>query len=1831
MSLQPADATRTIDEQDRREYATQVMFRNIYNSIPVKKRGALFGIREMRRIREEWGLDFSKEGFTIADFTRLAEVLPPNPEFDSARRALVDSNYIKRTVGIARREYDGHVENNLYPVMLLDPQIQGVSGVNRVATFYAFTRGESIRSMDRGDTRTIYREDGSVLYDSGNQTAQTTSVGVPEGWSSGESSVEQGETGAEDSHLRVHGWTSGEQTLGLDNVLGAYFTRSDQEKLRKHFDGENIAISPTHAEYLDNSLEIVKYLRSNGIDFEVEDFYQRGQIDIKLAGTDTSVRIFDLDDKHPGRYIGRVYDSFGFVHVQANQQNRQLEYSPEESIIPLKLTLGHIDGEYQKVASNANTQVHRVDGLGTGKHVFIGRQSHQNRYDSVIYLSDEDATEYLQGNIDGANAYLESQFKLEDLNELMADEEWLESRDEEVLDSVLSYDLKIRERQLAYINDVLLLSDTVDAGLVDEMLPLMESFNPEDVDSSAIGTSREDIEQFVYSQIQSEMVGSLEDGFNPAFVIEHAPEHDVRHHSRNATMAALRHLEYDLDKLKGNEFATQNVKDNLVTFDPETGRTIDEVDDDFLKNAMIRVQENLTTAGVIGADKENPPEVLIDEQGVIYWEGHRTINKPNRRAKLRDNIEELSPNGKRIEKQLVSGEIGQVFSPNDIGIIKTDFASGGNYGFVPGYTGFFKFDGEYTDDRMDRFRVKGFEQHLNEKIDTLVRQQVSRPLKEHWENIPNHFDSSELNSLYHGDVYGRRIELDFVEKSMLSDETTHAIVKSLANRVRFGNEYNDHATTNAEARSKWDTQHEDQAAFSYWKAAGEVNMRVLDDDLVNIADLTMTGNARTQGLSWYLVDGAKVTTDGVVIPSQGDLQIDGTFAPDKSAIRRLDYFKFEDHNAWNRVQMSANQLITAKRVDEGVGTAMATFGGWTYEDSFAVSKEFSDRNRLQGDVPNEQSMKELNQVVRRIIDGEELTKEDIHKEYGVVWSTDTLVEGVIRRKNIESSNSEISEKAQKDYQKFLEENGTFRPLRRGDKLSDFGGNKGTIGIVIDRNMDLAEAKRQGLEREVVMMNANPDLDVLAAPYSPLSRFNSGIIRELQSGKVTDLYDPLGNNGDGKTMQGAMGRLNFIVTDLTVDEKTSAYTEADVADGKGRKASGQLAWALQAQGAVEILKDIYGNNNSAWSTMREYFIVTGLDLDSDGTLRVGYEPHDETEIRKTFHYADYESSDEFLNEISDQGGFLEVPFEMELLTGEKTNKIPILSAALRQNTELVDGTMRRSDFNNYYTQMFKNIKEYVEFDSRVPYDEPHKEEKRLDRVFEAKANAQKYLDNVQTEIKERQFDGGFNGKHSYLRDNIMGVRLKNSATGVAISDPRISITQVGMDSDMMTALDIEEKDNIIVWRDPIWREFAVSGREVIHDESVHGVSINPATMAPMDGDLDGDQLGAGKLNSKAAIREAKTLLAQENNMVDTGSANLDLFLPDDQDFASAMAEARLVGDTRLDDLRESIDKNARSNDERLRRKAVVDSDKYIQVAFREMSYGSDYINLTDRDTVYESLNRMVERRAKGSPDKLDTAMDYYDGKMGRKEAKDIQYAKGVQTDDTGLGGAVSQELVSAMRNQGIQPALEVSYPVTQAILQIRHSAEHARTIDGLARKEIPNLYAGKSSDGKQKNVTKAKWVNDYHKVLTEDLGVDVRKELVESVADVMAGDGNIIRPIDDVIEEKASPMDQIGYGGGWDKAFDLAKKGNQSLLDGEMNQYFAPKSIRENSGKAFARSDVRDRKAEEEMRELIEKRNFKKELEEHNNSRKVNERAYGAKVEQELDDNPTVAVDEGFTL
>ena len=1688
--------------RDIAEYATMVM---LSQTMPdLKKQDVRVTPSLMQEFRDKWERDGEPMDFTHmkakpSDFVKLLRSTGAT-SFGKLDEAESLEKGVAEMWMTCRDDYDKQAAEGNYLHVVTDPVLrQNILNEANEPMRKAFFvhKGKSARELNPGDTATFYdRKNADFSY----QATVTPNQNERNGFNqadvanpnvtttpqeSSEGAVTENQTAViNEQLLGWHGGTfDGQEYRGLSHVMGAYLTKADAEIVAKNIDGDRLF----DAGLAENSVELLRHMRSNGYDFNVRENGNPNQIEARLnAGDNINLRIFD--EEANGSYIGRVYDGnqYYFNVRGAKNVKDNVKFEASDSIALLDYVTGNRTGKVTKALTGDSSRV-QLQGVDHQKSLQV--QPTKGRYRALVFEGATDAEEYIQTAISDAQAVVNDEFKTEELQAL--------------IDSGLDND------------DVLITGPEFQAEL--EMLYSNDEIIREAQERAAgMALHSEDGGLEHLQSVRDSIVGDYENGFNPAFVIDHMQQ-TGRGNERDAMMAALKTVKYDLNQIKGNDFAVNAMKERLIAFNPESAKSIDEIDHPMLKQALTTVQDTLKSGGFVGEDGfGSNPDVKIDENGVIRWEANRRTGS------------------KKKEKmwQTINGEIGQVMVPDENGIIKTQFQGDNNYGIVPGYTGYFSFEGDY-EDRMSRFRAKGFDQHLNEQLRAKVTNQMTRPFDETLGTIPTALDASGINGLYHGDVYGKRIELDFMETNQLDEETKRAILQTLSSRVRFDNQFSDYATTSAETAANREYNNDmDASAFSYWKVAGETNMRVLDKDIENYADVTMTGTGKTQGLIWYLTDGAEVNKDGSVTPSKGILQEDGTYTPDKTALQKLPYFDKKSFNAWDRNQMASNQLMTALKVDENVNTALMAFGGWTFDDSYAVSKEFADRNKVFGHKPNEESMQVLEDVIDHVSNGGD--KADILNGTGMLWSDEVIQEGLAAREA--GLDEDVS------YDAFIEANGRFRPLQRGDKLSDFGGNKGTIGIVIDRNMNPEQAKAEGLDKEVRFMKANPDLDVVSAPYSMLSRHNAGVVKELMDGETKDLVDP----DTGETFKSAMGQLNIIVTDMKVDDKTHAYTREDVLEGKGRKASGQLAWALQSKEANGILDEIYGRNDAAWSTYREYLIATGLDMKADGTIVNQYTPHADEE-RNHFMYDPEIESSEFLDNIKDAGGFLDIPFDVSFGNSKSTRELPVLSGSLRQNVELVDGSMRRSDFTNHYANIYEAVGEYHGAES----DEAREK---------AQAKAQDHFDKIQSTIIDRQFDGGHNGKHSFIRDKIMGKRMNHSATGVAIVDPRLDIGEAGMNQDMMDALDAKEGDVVMAFRDPVWRDGAIRAMTVKKDDSVHGIAINPIADKSHDMDFDGDTMGIMKFDSKQANKDLVEKFSHWANMIDKGSGKDELYFQTGMDLASAEAKAEKLGDDSPKKLYEKAQKNAKSSNPKLLKQSQRDLNAYSHKLFREHGFGGDFVSFENDESVFNSFKQMVDNGAKGSPKKLEDYKNYHTGKKTEHDAREIQYATGVKSDDTGLAGAFSQKLVSIMRNQNITAALESMYPLTQGTLQIKHDADHARTVNEILTDDMNKTFRGKDSKNSKRQLTPGTFKAQLSDIMENKMRVDVNEEYIEAVTETLTHNGQII-PLKDAMKLKGSPMDRVAYGGGYEELKFLAVN-EESLLTGEQNKRFAPFSMRE---------------------------------------------------------------------
>ena len=1748
--------------RDVSEYATLRILTEVMPAL--RKQGITPTVGLMRQFRDGWvrdgqAMDFATMKARPSDVERLLRSTGAT-SFGLLDKSPTLKDGIVEMWTAARNEYEAEAEAGRFLHTITDPIIRehvldNASVPVNKAFYYAdrsirsLNPGESIALHDRKTNEafaTVDVQDGFAMaplpeQTSRKQTAPASSGGFATAPLSEQPSRKQTApkpatppakqaAPIEKGNLTKHGffgWSGGValdggEYKGLKDAIGMYLSKSDMAILSKKMDERRFF----DGELVQNTVELLQHMRSNGYVFEIRDDDKRNRIEARMeAGNNLNIRLFD--EEQNGKYIGHTYDTYNMYYYNQTSRNRsakEAKYSSADSIAILDYVTGHKDGRVVKAAGRNTSKVYLNAGTSDrALHVVPS----ENRYDTTRFVDADEANAYIEESIASARESVNDQFRLEAIqaaiDATLDDPEALLTGPEfqATLDGLYSPDIFVRAGQEELVKQAI---HSRDGG-------------------EAIGQA-----------IRDGVVGTYEEGFNPVVVIEHM-EPSGRGIEREAMAAALKVAKYDTSLIQGNDFAVNMLRERLVAFDPETAKSRKDVDHPQLRAALQLVETTLTKGQV------KKVEAMIDDNGIIRWEGDRMTgsSKPDKKF------------------QRISGEIGQVLVQNEKGVIETKFNHDANYGIVPGYTGYFAFEGDY-ENRMERFRAKGLDQHLSEKIKATLVHQMTRPYDEELQNIPTTLDASAVNGIYHGDVYGKRIDLDFFETSQLNDVTKDAIIKTLASRVRFDNQFSDNATTQAETQAKRDKEanRDTEDYFSYLKVAGGSNMRVIGKDAENYVDMTMTGTNKTQGLVWYLTDGAKVNPDGSVTPSKG-YEKDGVTVPDTTALQKLDYFENKKFSAWDRNQMSSNQLLTALKVDEKVNTALISFGGWTFDDSYAVSKDFADRNKVFGADPNEHSMDVLEAALEQLRDGATVddVKASVAKE-GMIWSEQTLRDGV----------EQLTNGTDDTYTDFLEEHGRFRPLQRGDKLSDFGGNKGTIGIVIDRDMAPDEAKALKLDKEVRFMKANPKLDVISAPYSMLSRHNAGVVKELMSGEVNDLVDP----DTGEVFKAAMGQLNIIVTDMKVDKKTRAYTKEDVAAGQGRKASGQYAWAVQSKNAVGMMNEIYGHNESAWSTYREYLIATGLDMKPDGTIVNGYTPHDGEERHVFTHEPDVDSA-AFLNQIQDKGGFLKTPFPLKFKNEQETTEVPILSASLRQNVEVIDGTMRRSDFTNHYANLYDAITSYHEsvamqkdleqlVKDAETEDALEKAEKDLTESKEteeaSKRRAQDQFDKIQSTIIDRQFNGGHNGKHSFIRDKIMGKRMENSATGVAIVDPRLNIGEMSMNSKMMSALSVQEGATIAGHRDPAWRDGAIRSFTVVCDETVHGVALNPITDKSHDMDFDGDTMGLMHFTTKEAVKDLKTKFSHAANMIDHGSGKNELYFQSGMDLASAAAKAKEAGDNRPEELYAKAVENAGSSDPRRQKLACKALNDYSHVLFREHGFGGDYVSLESDATVEASFAKMVQNKAKGSPEKLADYMKYHNGEKTEADARAIQYATGVKSDDTGLAGAFSQKLVSAMRNTDITGALESMYPLTQGTLQIKHDAEHAVVVNDILTKDINQVFRGRSMKDGSKKLTPRGFKNELTEIMEKRMKVDVNEKFIDAVTDTVTVGGKVV-PLKEAMAIKGSPMDRVAYGGGYKELLYLAEN-KESLLTGEQNRLFAPFSMRDANEKTrIAKKDTQVKK------------------------------------------------------
>ena len=1551
---------------------------------------------------------------------------------------------------------------------------------------------------------------------------------------------------------------------GLTELMGRMSTAEYNEVRQWVLDG---ARNPETGRYnarqfmsteaLARSRAVLDMLAEEGIPYTIEKDLRPGQIRARLTGTNMTVRLTDTRDKE--QWVGRVYDNGATLYFSttARRDNKQVAYTPtvDEVCDLVRVALGRPverkDGKGlvgrvgERQTSKGKTVQESYLSTGTltsaykdmpgmnGEQIVIRRQMKERSASSRFFADTpegrEQASSFITDAVHSARHNVIEQLDVDGLIQQLRDHE--DAAREGTYIPMLSGDPDLAAVGRAYW-DVLRGAETTllkpeatraeyaeATGLLDDMDQESDLSGVHDMLAGSVaytGTPEERVRAHLRDLLDTQIgidepIDSDDFVFDPVRVARYMTSEHGQWRNNDDLVAAMRSVGMPQEKIVGESFYSNTFRDRLITFDESTALPMETVEDGFTQSMLQVVSDTLESCAV------TPGSIRVDANGVVEWTG----------SIMRSQTGKEEP---------VSGTIGQIFARGENGEIITRFNSGNDLMIVPG------FDARVVAQKPgenksleERTRLIGYEQQMSDAIRYRVQADVLSGRSRVGE-------PASLNSVYRR-LSDTRHRADHYERALeegMDRKILDAILATEARRVRYPNALRDGSTIDADFRASRAREQgiggdpANDTTMDPWVLTGGRNMSLLSEEADGYFDPIMTSGGVNQGVTRYLVSGAQVNPDGSIVRSDKN---------DRAPLMLTEQAQLMSYDPFDRQQMTTSNLMNASSVTKPVGTAFMTAGGWTMEDSIVVSADFARQYRVRGT------------------------------------------------------------------------NGEMRDLIVGDKISDMHGNKGVISLIVDRDADLSPDEIEELHGSTDMMTLfreNPGLDVVMAPFSAVSRFNGGSAREAMQ-ETAPLRLP-----NGTTIEAGMGKVSFIGTHMTVDAKTAAYDEAAIRAGQGRKASSQLAWALQSQGCDKVLEQMYGGNLQALAQLREMALVCGLDIEPDGTLRDG---HDDLAVggqRRLIEMGDVPLTErgsfdvrrvrnDFASLIGDAGGDMEIPFPLTMPTGARTPHatdttwhVPVLSSHLRSGQDLDDGTSTVHDYTYRYLAIREWSLRYKHAADRAASGELTGKDLSDARrtMAEAMHRAQTAYDGIAQDIMRRRFTG----KRNVFKEGLMASRLPHSATAVWTGDPRLDIDQVGVGPELAKKLHLRDGDYALVWRDPVLRDAGVRYMRVSIDDRLTGVSVNPNMVKCFDGDFDGDSVAVVKLGDGPAHEQALERLTVEANLIDLGQSMDDegryplamhnaLDVKVSQHYDKRHADAMDEVHQRANDAYYDLIEGDATREEFLEAgRDVVDAASYMYRDALQHQYGEAVLSFGSVQKHMASVEAAcIETGAKGSPKKMldyaryigydpENQVDLVTTRVTREEQLGTMYATAVKSFGTGVAGTFSQRGVRALRNDELKAVLELTYPVTQSILQAKHDPVDARNRYELLMGPARSLWRGQmiaqdangvwntvtDDDRKPVQATKDQWVAAFSQFYGDaGLGVAVNSDNITKVAGALSdGNGTMLNLEDEkVIEQLASPMDRLAYGGDFTTMQALADA-HANLFEGEWNAKFAPARVRE---------------------------------------------------------------------
>lgn len=1268
--------------------------------------------------------------------------------------------------------------------------------------------------------------------------------------------------------------------------------------------------------------------------------------------------------------------------------------------------------------------------------------------------------------------------------------------------------------------------------------------------------------------------------FNPVTVGKYMDSAYGMYRNSVDIVAALKSSHIPADSLRGNEYYNQTIKDKMIEFDTGSAREMRFEQDPFMKSMYQAVRDAIMENGAQVDDRN----ILIDDNGIVKYTAKKFTSKG------------FSAKGTKE----VTGFIGQIFAPDERGLITTKFAGSNNFTFCPAMVADVVPNkaGEHLPYEQ-RVRIKTYESSMIDGIRYMVRDNL----------MEDNLEVGSTTSLNNIPRRNQGVRFEAGELEGKDPVLRQAIIDAETNRVVFSNfitknagRFDLYKYNHSEDHDKYDDVHVDAIQLM----DGENFAILRPEESAGIFDPKATGTGPAQG-SRYLVRGAKIGPDGRVIPAMND---DGTI--DKEARNGLsDYIDahFGEFDAIDRYDMTVTALRHCKSVAPAK-VAQVTFGGWCHGDAVVMSKEWAEANGIHNIGDKVSDFHGNKGVTSLIVDRDmDLAKaKELGIEEPVKWfkanpDLDIIMNpySAVSRFNGGLYREALSHDAI-DLNAPADENGNSRVYHGGIGQLDM--------IIMEQTADKKSTDYTD-EEEVQTASRN---------FGGQTGWSLG-----SNGALATIRDAFQNNARSVVTF----RELLITTGMDIDETGTMCIGYQPHEGEERPVFGmkplQYKTKLDRETGERVPDlDKTGRQKVDYAAMKQAF---GLEIEQSGGMM---------ELPFPIHFPAGKATDE-------DGKFIDIGMTSVIPEEERSDEsksvydgttyaVPVMSAFLRTGQDFDDGTSRTHDYTGQYLRLYECGLKYRDAKAAGVT------ESELGKI---QAQGQQEYNKITDDIIATKFTG----KKNIIRTTLLGAKQK-AMTAVVTPDPRLNLEDVSMNPQMAEGLGVKEGQKVLTWRDPLLMRTGMSSNIVRFDENQRCMGVAPYTGEDKDQDHDGDTDGIRPFMSKESRKEADAVLNIKCRLLKTavppdeeGLYPLSVDSGEDHEAGLVqMPELRNIYDGIKRDVNafEKAYRNGELSDKEVdlkRSGALASLNQYVH-AVQDASYGANAIDYSSPEACFKSINEYVQQGIKGNAKKLDTFARYMGVSYERDGNGNVDYstfkdcgeniasiqerlepldARNMQQAYTGpAGGQTIQSMVYAaasvdsdfgdmlsgrkVRAYEIMDAFtSTNKSVTQAVLQVKHSASQARSMEEIIQGALPSVAAGykmnrtvdpstgavvweraKDAEGKPYMATPGEYVDQMITIYDKDLGVDVVPEKVRIMADALTDRSTGLIKTMEQRRKEAPPLQRMAYDGSGDMGFATIQRmanDGRNLYEGSpnLNDAMMPRQVRNNIAvKQYAR-------------------------------------------------------------